>query len=253
MSDASQNKTTDATEIAGGYLILGLLDADGNPLTPKSFRVTDLPQPVLIREITEVTNPGVALAWTDISADTYDDEDWVWVQLIEESGGYDVISIGPVKFSDIPTTNYIQKNQIAGSPIVKDNTETGIPDENANPDYKNLVTDAANGDFYMVQARETAGDRRSANWMGLFEELPTSEGSAIWLLIGTGGERFQLWRDGSNIRINKASTVNASNTASIFQYGTYQYLRLRRDGQKIRYRLNGDVSATSKLRVYRTR
>ena len=207
--------------------------------------------PPAISEVAEITNPPVAQTWTDISNDTYTDDDWVWIQLIEESSNYDIINIGPLKFSDIPSSNYIQKMQIAGAPITKENTVTAIPDENGNPDFKTLVTDAVSGEFYTIQARETAGNRRSANWVGLFQELPTTEGTAIWIIVGSGGERFQLWRDGSDIRINRAGSVNATNTASIFQYGTYQYLRIQQAQSKIRYRLNGDVSTTTKLRVYK--
>ena len=172
MADASKT-IADATEIASGYLILGLLDGNGNPQPPKSFLVSNLPEnftptadnlwtvlasvfsglsedasgktitfdkdalyPILktallgnraeddtaktltipntISEVTELANPGVSQTWTDISSDTYEDTDWVWVQLIEEAANYDAISIGPIKFGDIPSSNYIQKYQIAG-------------------------------------------------------------------------------------------------------------------------------------------
>ena len=38
-----ENITDDATEIAGGFLVLGLKDANGNALPPKAFAISNLP------------------------------------------------------------------------------------------------------------------------------------------------------------------------------------------------------------------
>lgn len=198
-------------------------------------------------EIVEIDDASIT-GWHDTSAHAFADDDWVFVQLLEESGSYDTLQIGPMQFKNI-STGYNRVGSIDGAPMNYIATVTSIPDENGNPDYKNLITDGANDQYLQVSARETAGENKSETWDGRFQDLPTSESTALRMLIGTSGDRFQLWRDGTNVRINRAGPINASNTASIFRAGKTQELRIRRTGTKLRYHLQGEISTDNKLRV----
>ena len=202
-----------------------------------------------LTEVTEQTNLTPNQTWTDISTDTYQDDDYLSIQVIEGGGDFASLTVGPVRFGDIPTTNYIADGSTDGAPMSFVAQVTGLPNESANPSYKTLITDGANDQYLSIDLRETAGEYRGTNWVGRFQDLTTSQTDAVWCVIDSGGLRFQVWRDGSEVRANYASTVNAANQGTVVRAGKLQQLRVRRSGSKLRYRLHGEIDSTNTLRV----
>lgn len=204
-------------------------------------------------KVIEASSVTVGAAWADITADTYANDDWLAVQLYEEAGDRDSLYISPRKFSEYSTT-YTSASSIAGVGITHEGNVTALPDENGNPDYKEFPNAYAASDFLICQMRETAVDDRAADWRGTFGDLPTSEDDAVQMRIDTGGARFQIWRDATSnkVRVNRAGAVNASNEGDLYKAGAYQQLQVRRNGTKLQYKLEGAISATSKLRVHKS-
>ena len=203
-------------------------------------------KPTEIAKVEDATITG----WHDTSTHAFDDDDWVFVQLVEEDGSQDTLQIGPMQFKNIATT-YNRVGNIDGAPMNFVATVTNVPDENDATNYKTLITDGATGQYIAIQAQETAGNRLSDNWEGRFEDLATAENQAPWMLIGTSGNRFQAWRNGSDVRTNRAGPVNASNRVTLYRAGKKQELRIRRTGTKLRYHLQGEISTNNILYVVR--
>ena len=202
-----------------------------------------------LTEVTEQTNLTPNQTWTDISTDTYQNDDYLTIQVVEGGGDYASLTVGPVRFADIPTSNYIADGSTDGAPMSFVAQVTGLPNESANPSYKTLITDGANDQYLSVDMRETAGEYPGTNWVGRFQDLTTSQADAVWCVIDSGGLRFQIWRSGSEVRANYASSVNANNQATVERAGKLQQLRIRRSGSKLRYRLHGEIDSTNTLRV----
>ena len=112
-----------------------------------------------------------------------------------------------------------------------------------------LVTTINAEDFLVVETKETAGANRAGIWEGLFSDIPTVRSEAISIAGDTN--KFEIWRDGQKLKVRIQGNISAHNRLSLFRARFYSLLRVRRLSDRLQYQLNGIVSAGVVLRVYR--
>ena len=237
----------------------------------------------VISEIVEVNNATIGGAWTDISSDTYVDDDYLTISLIEGSGDRSSLDIGPVKYEDISST-YMQDQEISDisfplrdaqqnlnstavttSFVVTYVTSTAITPKSTSSKFLinikgvgGSISGQARGDL-QIQRKIGAGNWAtqsglSKNYVFLanFGNPPFGYGPIEDSPSTTDAVQYR-----AQIRRGSSGHTGTWNCESFFMTVTEvvsdpdisRTLRIRSNSSKIQYRLLGDVNATNKLRV----
>lgn len=240
--------------------------------------------PYAISEIVEVSNPGVGNAWADISSKDYGNDDIVSVSLIEGADLRNIVYLPPIKFSDISTTfiasQHISKALTPQFDGQQNSTTTAITGTYATFVTSTAITPRASTSKFLLDFKGLAGSISGQAKGDL--QVQRKIGAGSWVTQSGLSKNYVFLANFGNPPFGYGPIVDSPNTTDTVQYraqlkrdttgahsGTWNCeaffmiiteivqdavkettLKIRRNGQKLQYRLEGNVSATSELRVY---
>ena len=214
-----------------------------------------------ISEVAELSNPTVAGAWADISSDTYESGEYVSVQLVEEADAYGELFVGPSKFSDIPTGYVAARRARGGASLV--GTDADFNPTAASHMYATGITlpDVSDA-WYEVWLKMSAGQFSlsfSGAEIGALTARNAGSGTTNALALddifitGTRSSPFVARTSSNELLVGFWSGGAMSNLRAqplrVYRLDAVAELRVKRSGSKLRYRLEGDIASTGKLRV----
>ena len=257
-----KDQTTDSNDLkvkAAGQAdtdAVTLIDSDNIIINDGS----ELQRLTSIVEVVEISDATINGAWTDISTDTYEEDDFLFVHLLEGEESRHMFGFGPIRYGDFSTTFLEDRRPGILPQRTGDNESPGIVNTSQmyamDIDLPDLSDDGwyifrflmGTGDGVYVSAvihgadigDLTARSAGSGTTNTISIDVPVGEDTVTIYIGRTSDDELLLGKN--------RNTIQEVHVHQVFEFA---YFRIRSRESKLQYRIKGSITSTNKIRVHR--